>query len=228
MPHAAAAIAPNSYYLLMPSNVLHIPPRYFLKGARAVSIAFSPFYLPTFAFLVLFLFSYLSYTRVSYSVVLIATVYVFTVALPRLGIYAYRKLNGWTRHQLSRRERRIIPYLLSIASYSALLYLMHAMRMPGFTLSLVAGALAIQMVCAVLTPWVKVSTHAAASGGLIGALCAFSLVLRFDPTFWLCLCVLFSGVVCTARLILRQHTLPELGLGVLIGILGGFFCLFIF
>ncbi len=189
--------------------------------AQVVSLIFSPFYLPTVAFVVLLFISYLSYTSWDYKLYIIGIVYVFTVVLPRLGIYAYRKLNGWTRHQLSRRERRIVPYILSIASYATLLYIMNLQRMPRFMQGVVAGALAIQVVCALINPWIKISTHAAASGGVIGAVLAFSLMLNYNPTAALCCAVLLAGLVCTARLILRQHSLAELGWGVVVGIICG-------
>lgn len=199
--------------------------KYLILTAQAVSLAFSPFYLPLVAFLVLFFFSYLSYTSLPYSLGIIAMVYVFTILVPRLGIYLYRKVNGWTSHQLGRKERRYVPYAISIASYATLLYIMDNLRMPRFTLGIVAGALSIQVVCALINPWIKISTHSAASGGFIGALIAFSFMLGFDPTFWLCVCIVLAGMVSTARLILRQHTLLELGLGTVVGIICGFLCL---
>ena len=109
-------------------------------------------------------------------------------------------------------------------NYALLLYLMERMHMPRFTLGIIAGALALQIVCAVLNNWIKVSTHAAASGGVIGALLAFSEIFSFDPTWWLCFSILLCGLVCTSRLILRQHSLSDIGLGVLIGILCGYLC----
>ncbi len=201
--------------------------RYFwlVLTAQVVSLIFMPFYLPVVAFVVLFMLSYLNmlppYTKVTLTLI----VYFFTVLLPHLSIYVYRKLNGWTRHQLGKRERRYVPYVLSITSYAALFYLLYRLHMPRFTLGIIAGALVIQLVCALLNRWVKVSTHAAASGGVVGALLAFSLIFSFDPTGWLCLTVMLSGMVCTARLILRQHTLREIGWGVVIGFLSGFCCI---
>lgn len=190
--------------------------------SQVVSLVCSPFYLPVVAFVALFLFSYLRLLPVTTKVLLTLIVYFFTVLLPHITIFLYRKLNGWTRHQLGRRERRYVPYVLSIISYSALLYLLHSMHMPRFTQGVILGALVIQVVCAVVNGWVKISTHAAASGGVVGALLAFSLIFSFDPTGWLCLTVLLCGLVCSARLVLRQHTLAELGYGVLVGLLCGF------
>ncbi len=193
--------------------------------AQVISVVFSPFYLPVVAFVALFLFSYLNMLPFFTKLVLTFIVYAFTVVLPHVTIMLYRRLNGWTRHQLGKRERRYVPYVLSIVSYAALLYLLYSLHMPRFTLGVITGALAIQLVCALLNTWIKVSTHAAASGGVVGALIAFSMIFSFDPTGWLCLTILLSGMVCTARLILRQHTLREMGWGVVVGLVCGFVCI---
>jgi membrane-associated phospholipid phosphatase len=60
---------------------------------------------------------------------------------------------------------------------------------------------------------------------VVGALLAFSVILNFDPTRWLCLSVMLCGIVSSSRLILRQHQLLDVGLGTLVGILCGFFCI---
>ncbi len=190
--------------------------------AQAVSMLYAPFYLPVVAFIVLFMFSYLNMLPLATKAVLTLVVYFFTLLLPHIAIYAYRKINGWTRHQMSRRERRFVPYIMSIVSYAALLYLLYSIHMPRFTLGVIGGALTIQIVCAIVNSRIKISTHAAASGGVIGALMAFSFIFAFNPTWWLCLTVLLCGMVCTARLILRQHTYAEIGWGVAVGLVSGF------
>lgn len=191
--------------------------------ARTVSLIFSPFYLPVTSFIVLFTFSYLNMLPPLTKIILTGIVYIFTILLPHFCILLYRQVNGWTSHQMSRRERRFVPYIVSISSNAALLYLLIKLHIPQFALGIVVGALAIQIVCSIVNNSIKVSTHAAASGGLIGALIAFSLIFSFDPTFWLCLSILLCGMVCSARLILRQHTFSDLAWGVLIGIICGFF-----
>lgn len=202
---------------------MNISNKVLILGAQTVSLIFAPLYLPVVAFIVLFFFSYMIYMPWTYNLQIIFMVYCFTVLLPWVGIFLYRKINGWTRHQLGKRERRMVPYLLSILCYSGLLLLMRNLHMPRFTMGLIVAALAIQIVCALTNSWIKVSTHAAASGGVIGCLMAFSLIFHFDPTVPLCVCILLNGLVCSARLILRQHTLTDLWLGTFIGILCGFF-----
>ena len=58
---------------------------------------------------------------------------------------------------------------------------------------------------------------------MIGALLAFSFLFSFDPTWWLCLTIVIAGAVGSSRIVLRQHTLSQVGVGVLVG----FFCGFI-
>lgn len=195
--------------------------RYLLTCAQIISVMFTPFYLPTVAFVVLLMFSYLNALPISYKCAMVCVVYLFTVLFPRLIIFGYRKINGWTRHELGQRERRYMPYIISIICYSTLLFLMERLHMPHFTSSIVAASLLIQIICAVTNNWIKVSVHAAASGGVIGMLLAFSLIFNFDATNWVALCVLLCGCVCSSRMLLRQHTYHELFFGVVIGLASG-------
>ncbi len=196
--------------------------RALVLSAHIVSTLYSPFYLPVVAFIVLFLFSYLNMLPMKFKVILTVQVYLFTILFPHLAIYLFRTLKGWTRRQMSKRERRYVPYVLSIVSNGILLYMLYRIHMPRFALGVIGGALVIQLVCVAVNSRIKISTHAAASGGVVGALMAFSFIFAFNPTGWLCLAVLLCGMVCSARLILRQHTYAEIGWGVAIGVVSGF------
>ena len=193
--------------------------RYLILTAQVISVVFSPFYLPVVAFVVLLFFSYMSYTSWQYNAPVIGMVALFTVILPKLAIYAYRKINGWTRHQQTAADRKGASCaILSISSYTTLLYMMDHAHAPASHWASWLVPWPYKSCAPLINPWLKVSTHAAASGGVIGAVMAFSLILNFDPTNALCLAVLLSGLVCTARMILRQHKLRRTSAsGVLIG-----------
>ena len=118
--------------------------------SQVVSLLFSPFYLPVIAFAALLVFSYLNMLPLLTKVLLLVLVYCFTIALPHFFIFLYRKFNGWTRHQLGRRERRYVPYAVSIASYASLFYILASIHVPRFALAIIAGALSIQVVCALV------------------------------------------------------------------------------
>ncbi len=197
--------------------------KFLIQVSKIISVLFKPFYFPVIAFIVLLLFSYMRLLPVNVKLTVLVIVYAFTVVLPLLSIYLYRKINGWTRHQASLRTRRLVPYILSMVCYGCCLYVMMRMRMPHFMSGILVGALAIQLVCTIINRWFKISTHSAAAGGVIGALLAFSFIFSFDPTWWLCLTIIIAGAVGSSRIVLRQHTLSQVGVGTLVG----FFCGFI-
>ena len=80
----------------------------------------------------------------------------------------------------------------------------------------------IQLVCAVINIWWKISTHAAGAGGIIGALVAYSVIFMFNPVNWLCVLILLAGAVGSSRMWLRQHTLSQVVVGTLVGVVCGF------
>jgi membrane-associated phospholipid phosphatase len=85
------------------------------------------------------------------------------------------------------------------------------------------AALIIQVLCALINVWWKISTHSAAIGGVAGALVAFALIFSFNPVWWLCVVIILAGMVGTSRIILRQHSLPQVVTGFLTGLVCAFY-----
>jgi len=185
--------------------------------ARIISMLFTPFYLPLIGLVALFSFSYLSIFPWSYKLEVLIMVYLFTILLPTVMIHLYRRYQGWNLIELGHRERRMVPYVLSIVCYFTCIYVMQRLHMPHFMSSILVAALLVQIVCALINVWWKISTHTAAIGGVAGALFAFAEYLSFNPVWWLCLVFLIAGVVGTSRMILRQHSLSQVVAGFWIG-----------
>ena len=163
---------------------------FLLTSAKLLSMAFRPYYIPTVGLIALFTFTYLKILPWAYKLTVLLMVYSFTVILPRICVFVYRKINGWAPHQFRLREYRAIPYILFIISYIACLHL--------------------------------ISIHSAGAGGIIGALIAYSILFMFNPIWWLCLMIVLSGAVGTSRMILRQHSLMQIVLGTIVGVVCGF------
>ena len=186
-------------------------------AAKALSVIFTPFYLPLVGLAALLTLTYLSLLPWTYKLFLVVTFWVFTIALPSLLIRLYRHYQGWSLFQMASKERRVIPYVISIVSYLLCYYVMAAVHVPHFMGSILMAALVIQITCAIVNLFVKVSTHMAAIGGVAGALAAFSVIFGFNPVWWLCVVLMLAGLVGTSRMILRQHSLHEITLGFLVG-----------
>ena len=190
-------------------------------AARVMSLLFTPFFLPTLGLLALFSLSYLSLLPFMYKTVVIAIVYFFTILLPTMLIHIYRRHQRWTPKELGQRERRMVPYVLSILSYFTCVYIMKTIHIPHFMSSIVIAALGIQIVCAIVNAWWKISTHTEAIGGVVGALFAFAAIFGFNPIPWLCATIILAGIVGTSRMILRQHSLGEVVAGFVVGVAVG-------
>lgn len=190
--------------------------------ARIMSMIFTPFYLPLVGLVALFIFSYMSMLPMFYKLPMLITVYVFTILLPSVLIHTYRHFQGWTSRELGKKERRIVPYLISILCYFGCFFLMEYRNTPRVMSIILVAALAIQMVCAFINIWWKISTHTAAIGGVAGALLAYSLIFGFNPMWWLCIVLILAGMVGTARMILRQHSLSQVVGGFFVGLICAF------
>jgi membrane-associated phospholipid phosphatase len=186
--------------------------------ARVVSVIFTPFYLPIVGLIALFTLSYLSQMPWRFKLQLLTLVYLFTILLPTLLIHLYRRYQGWTLIQLGNKERRMVPYVISILCYFACVYLMDYLHVPHFMSNIVSVALFIQIVCALINVWWKISTHTAAIGGVAGALFIFGELFTFNPVWWLCLVFVLAGILGSSRMILRQHSLAQVVVGFFVGI----------
>ena len=189
-----------------------------ILAARIVSMLFTPFYLPLVGMLALFIFSYLRIFPFAYKLQVLLLVYLFTILLPTFIIHLYRRYQGWTLLQLGTKERRMIPYVISIICYLACYYIMSVLHIPHFMGRILVAALMVQIICAIINIWWKISTHTAAIGGVAGALMAFSHIFTFNPLGWLSVIVVLAGVLGTSRMILRQHTLSQVVAGFLVGV----------
>ena len=185
--------------------------------ARIMSMIFTPFYLPIVGLIALFIFSYMSLLPMMYKLVMLAMVYLLTVVAPSLLIHLYRLCQGWTSHELGRKERRLVPYIISIVCYFACFFWMEYRNTPRVISIIVVVALTIQMVCALINIWWKISTHTAAIGGVAGGLVSYSIAFSFNPLWWLCFVLILAGAVGTARMMLRQHSLSQVVTGFLVG-----------
>ena len=190
--------------------------------AKMFTVLFAPHYFPLVCLLILMGFSYMRSFPLNYKIFLLVVVYLFTLALPMLLISLYHKLAQHRQSQRNLREKRIIPYMISIASYFMCYYIMSYFIVPHFVVSVVLASILVQLVCLAINNRHKISTHCAAAGAMNGALMAFSLIFNFDPTWWQCLTLTIAGCVGSSRLILRRHSPAEVYTGLLVGFGIGF------
>lgn len=188
--------------------------------AKFISILFTPFIIPTGSFLVLFLFSYLRIMPAQYKLIVVGIVFCFTIAMPLLTIHLFRRIHGLNRYELNDREKRYIPYLLTIISYGFCFIMMHRLNIPWYMTGIVLASLLMMIIFLIINLKWKLSEHMGGAGIVIGGLISFSALFGYNPVAWLCFFILVAGVLGSARIVLKHHKLGE----VLFGFVIGFIC----
>ena len=184
-----------------------------------ISVIFTPFSIPFLAFLILFLFSYLRIMPIQYKLIVLGVVYCFTILMPTLTIFLFRKINGFSPEDLGERKRRFMPFLLTITSYAFCLVMMHRLNIPWYMTGIILAALIMMIICIIVNLKWKLSEHMAGMGAIVGGLVSFSALFGYNPIWWLCLFILIAGILGTARIILQHHTLGEVLTGFVVGLI---------
>ena len=193
--------------------------RTLIRTARVISAIFTPFSIPFLAFLILFLFSYLRIMPIQYKLIVLGVVYCFTILMPTLTIFLFRKINGFSPEDLGERKRRFMPFAVTITSYVFCLVMMHRLNIPWYMTGIILAALIMMVICIVVNLKWKLSEHMAGVGAIVGGLVSFSALFGYNPVWWLCLFILIAGVLGTARIILQHHTLGEVLVGFAVGLI---------
>ncbi len=188
--------------------------------ANLLSILSTPFMTPVIGFVLLFSCTHLRLLPPIYISIVLGIVVCFTLCMPMLIIYLFQKVNGWNITDLKVKEKRFLPYLLTIISYTTCLISMNRLHLPRYMSGIILAALICITLCTVINIKYKISTHAASTGLLVGGLVSYGFLFGFNPIGALCIAILWSGLIGTARIILNQHTLFE----VLAGFVAGMFC----
>ena len=189
--------------------------------SRMVSALFNPFITPLVIFIMLLFFTYLRILPLAFKLIILSMVTSFTMVLPMLTIYIFQRINGWRLKDLRVRERRFFPYGLTILCYVTCLITMNRMHLSRYLWGIILAALLCMVICTLINLKWKISTHTASSGLFIGVLLSYSLIFNFNPVWWLCVCILLAGLIGSARIIVRQHTLNEVCAGFFVGIFCG-------
>lgn len=193
--------------------------RTLIRTARVISAILTPFSIPFLAFLMLFLFSYLRIMPLQYKLIVLGVVYCFTILMPTLTIFLFRKINGFSTEDMGERKQRFMPFILTITSYIFCLVMMHRLNIPWYMTGIILAALIMMIISVIVNLKWKLSEHMAGMGAIVGGLVSFSALFGYNPVWWLCLFILIAGILGTSRIILQHHTLGEVLVGFAVGLL---------
>jgi hypothetical protein len=191
--------------------------------AHLFSYLFHPLFIPlyTIAFLLNFHPSYFSgfsdYDK--YKLLLITAVN--TVFFPAFSILLMKGLGFIKSIFLHSQQDRIGPYLATMIFYfwTAWVFFKFSPQ-PSIAIASFMTGIFVTTVAGLLSNiYLKISMHAMGAGGLLGF---FIIIMNSNTmlmTWPLSIALLITGIVCTSRLIVSDHTPKEIYIGLLFGLL---------
>jgi hypothetical protein len=204
--------------------------KYFPESmARAVSVVFHPLFMPLYSMGIIFsaptLFGYLpiELKRILFMVVMINNV-ILPVML--MVLFRYRNvISSWT---IGERRERTIPLITTTILYLITAYIVLRFPVPLFLKSFFIAAFMISLTATVINFWWKVSVHSIGAGALIALVIVLSLRMYSPLHGYLVAGIFVAGLIMSSRLRLNAHTVAQVWVGVLTGLLGIFMIMLIF
>ncbi|MEO7172892.1 hypothetical protein [Flavobacterium sp.] len=198
----------------------HIVLRFF---AHFFSVVFHPLFIPFYvvAFLVYYHPSYFSgfsyYTKVK----LLLTTALNTVFFPAFAILVMKGLGFVKSIFLRTQQDRIGPYLSSMIFYfwAARVFFKFQPELTPVLAIFMTGVFLTTAAALIANIFFKISMHAIGCGGMIGIFIIIMFSNTMLMTWPLCIALLITGLVCTSRLIVSDHTEKDIYLGLAVGLI---------
>ena len=187
--------------------------------SRLISSVFQPLFMPTFGVMLLFVYTSFGISHKHQFWQIVTPSFAFSFALPAILIAILYRLKVVSDLALTIRRERIYPYLITLASYSAMILFYSRMEyLPKWFMMLMIAMVLIMGIAILITLLWKISAHMIGIGGLIGGAMSVSyFVEQTNPYFMFMGLFILAGLVGASRLILKRHTFPQVIAGFFLG-----------
>ena len=193
--------------------------------AKFISTMLSPLLTPTYSTLMALSISpkLLDVTGARFKLLLI--VFALTCIFPMITIAVLHNFKIIKDKRLISSKERLIPYITGTFYYAVAVYHAAYTHEPTWLVMFFVGGTMACLISAIVNRWWKISAHMAGMGGLVALLWqinAMELEIISSPwmMLYILLAIFLSGMLGSARLLLKRHTLPQ----VLAGFLNGLIC----
>lgn len=197
------------------------------KLAIAISVIMHPLLMPTLLFALLFYYVPVITKPISReaSHYILFAIFITTFVLPMISITALRlssimMANKLDAFSMPDRRDRVLPFFFTSMFYVITTYMFFSkFRVNQALVVILAGTTVIILLISILTLFVKVSTHSASAGGLMGFLIGLGLKYPQGQIMWpLIIILMLGGLAMSARLYLNEHKPLEILIGCTIGL----------
>ncbi len=188
--------------------------------AAFFSYLFHPIFIPMYviAFLVFIHPSYFSGFSHREKLQVIAISAVNLVAFPLISVLLTKAVGFIDSVFLHTKKDRIIPYMIcGIFFFWAYLVFKRQERYPGIIPQFLLGVFLAASAALIANIYFKISMHAIGVGGWLGIFWVIARENSMLMTWPIALVLLITGIVCTSRFIISDHTQKDVYAGLLLG-----------
>lgn len=190
--------------------------------AHLFSVLFHPLFIPFYviAFLINYHPSFFSGFSSYNKFILLRSIAINTILFPAFALLIMKGLGFVKSIFLHTQQDRIGPYLANMIFYFWMARVCFNFR-PDLTpvlASFMTGVFLTTAVALIANIFYKISMHAIGCGGLLGI---FVIIMNSNSmlmTWPLSIALLITGIVCTSRLIVSNHTQKEVYMGLVVGL----------
>ncbi|MFN8282647.1 MAG: hypothetical protein U0U67_05495 [Chitinophagales bacterium] len=189
--------------------------------SKITSVVFHPLLIVTWmTMLIYFTNSYLFIGIDFGNINPIIPVFLYTFLFPAIAILMLRKLDFIDSLEMPDPKQRIIPLIITIILYLWTFMLFKNKNFPILLRIFMMGTLASLFISFVINVFHKLSLHMVGISGALIAILLLTMVSSTDISLIFLLMIIITGLVATARLYTKAHTLREVYTGFLVGIFG--------
>ncbi len=190
----------------------------FKNIAKAISFIFFPLLIPVYGTLMLFNMKLFSYYPTQYVASARNTIFIFGIIFPCVMFVILKLFKAISDIRVPRKEERLIPFLVIGLCYLYCAYMLYHYAMPLWVINMILSVSIVIFLESVISQFWRISGHATSMGMLIGAIMVTSYCTYTNLCFLLCLFFVIAGIVASARLYLKRHTLAQLLVGFFFGL----------
>jgi hypothetical protein len=190
--------------------------------AHIFSVVFHPLFIPFYvvAFLIKFHPSYFSGFSFYSKFEILRSVFVNTILFPAFALLVMKGLGFVKSVFLHTQQDRIGPYLANMIFYfwMARVFFNYTPELTPVMASFMTGVFLTTAIALIANIFYKISMHAIGCGGMLGIFIIIMFSNSMLMTWPLSIALLISGLACTSRLIVNNHTPKEIYLGLAVGL----------
>jgi len=204
----------NSVTIYKPAKIVAIP-------AKIISYVFHPLFIPTYIFA--FLVNVVPYEFPGIGdwqlKLRIFSVFWMTAFFPGFAVFLLWRLKlGVNSMFLRTQKERIIPFIITMFFYWWWFYLSKNFKdQPEVLKFFFFGIFISTSAGVVLNNFMKISLHGMGVGGGLMAIILITFFYQMPSGLSITIATLITGLVCSSRLIISDHTNKEVYIGLLVG-----------